>query len=239
MIIRRLGSSLQLITQPQHAVLAARIMREWRADHFPESPQKASILLAIEQHDNGWAEVDDALVVDEATGQLLDFIELPDALKRDTSSRGIERLAADPYAAALVAQHRLHVYRRYADHPDWRTFFETVTAARNAYLDAAGRASLDGLLRDYTFVRGGDLASLAFCNNWTEVDPDGCGYAIRVQGTSMILSPDPFGGRTIEIEIEAREIGRQSFGSAADAQRVVASAPVVTLRGLVGGAAPA
>ncbi len=131
------------------------------------------------------------------------------------------------------------MYRRYADHPDWRTFFEAVRTARNVYLDAAGRASLDGLLRDYTFVRVGDLASLAFCNNWTEVDPDGCGYAIRVQGTSMTLSPDPFGGRTIEIEIEAREISRQSFGSAADAQRVVAAAPVVTLRGLVGGAAPA
>jgi hypothetical protein len=61
-----------------------------------------------------------------------------------------------------------------------------VRTARNAYLDDAGRASLDGLLRDYTFVRVGDLASLAFCNNWTEVDPDGCGYAIRVQGASAM-----------------------------------------------------
>jgi hypothetical protein len=87
-------------------------MRQWQPEHFPESPRKASILNAIEQHDNGWAEIDEALVLDEATGQLLDFIELPDALKRDTALRGIERLASDPYAAALVAQHRLHVYRR-------------------------------------------------------------------------------------------------------------------------------
>ncbi len=107
MIIRHLASSHQLISQPQHAALAARIMRHWQPDHFPESPRKASILNAIEQHDNGWAEIDEALGMDEATGQLLDFIELPDALKRDTSLRGIERLASDPYAAALVAQHRL------------------------------------------------------------------------------------------------------------------------------------
>jgi len=106
MIIRHLASSHQLISQPQHAALAARIMRLWQPEHFPESSRKASILNAIEQHDNGWAEIDAALVVDEATGQLLDFIELPDALKRDTSLRGIERLASDPYAAALVAQHR-------------------------------------------------------------------------------------------------------------------------------------
>jgi Protein of unknown function (DUF3891) len=50
MIIRRLSSSLQLITQPQHAALAARIMREWDAAHFPDSPRKASILRAVEQH---------------------------------------------------------------------------------------------------------------------------------------------------------------------------------------------
>lgn len=236
MIIRRLASSYQLISQPQHAALAARIMRHWQPDHFPESPRKASILNAIEQHDSGWAEIDETLVVSEATGQLLDFIELPDALKRDTSLRGIEGLASDPYAAALVAQHRLHVYRRYAEHPEWSAFFARVTAARDAYLHAARSVSLDELLRDYTFVRAGDLASLAFCNSWTDVDPDGCGYAMRLEGTSMVIIPDPFGGRTIEIEIEARKIGHQSFDSAAHAQRVVASAPVVTLRGLVSGA---
>jgi hypothetical protein len=235
MIIRRLASSYQLISQPQHAALAARIMRHWQPDHFPESPRKASILNAIEQHDNGWAEIDETFVVDESTGRLLDFIEIPDALKRETSWRGIERLASDPYAAALVAQHRLHVYRRYNEHPEWSAFFARVTAARDAYLRGAGSVSLEELLRDYTFVRAGDLASLAFCNNWTEVDSDGCGYAMRLKGTSMFVIPDPFGGRTIAIEIDAREIGHQSFGSAADAQRVVASAPVITLKGLVSG----
>jgi len=238
MIIRHFASSHQLISQPLHAALAARIMRHWQSDHFPESPRKASILNAIEQHDNGYAEIDEALVIDDTTGQLLDFIELPDALKRETSLRGIELLASDPYAAALVAQHRLHVYRRYAEHPEWSAFFAHVTAASDAYLRAAARlVSLDELLHDYTLVRAGDLASLAFCNNWTEVDSDGCGYAIRLKGTSMFVIPDPFGGRTIEIEIDAREIAHQSFDSAADAQRVVASAPVITLRGFVSGAA--
>ncbi len=237
MIIRRLASSHQLISQPQHAALAARIMRHWQPDHFPESPRKASILNAIEQHDNGWAEIDEALVLDEATGQLLDFIELPDVLKRDTSLRGIERLASDPYAAALVAQHRLHIYRRYAEHPEWRAFFPRVLAARDAYLRASRAVSLDELLRDYTFVRAGDLASLAFCNNETNVASDECGYAMRLEGRSLFIIPDPFGGQTIEIEIDAREIGHQSFGSAAAAQRVVASAPIVTLRGFVRGAA--
>ena len=209
-------------------------MRQWQSDHFPDSPRKASILNAIEQHDNGWAEVDGDLVVDETTGQLLDFLELPDALKRDTASRGIERLADDPYAAALVAQHRLHVYRRYAEHPEWRTFFDTVRATRDTYVQA-GAWSLAQLLGDYTFVRAGDLASLAFCNNWAETADDGCGYAMRLDGTILMIMPDPFEGRTIDIEIEAREITPQTFDSAARARIVVANAPVVTLRAQVKG----
>ena len=235
MIIRRFASSQQLITQPDHAALAERIMRQWQPGIFPDSPRKASILNAIEHHDSGWADIDETLVVDVTTGRLLDFMEVSDALKRDTSSRGIEHLSLDPYAAALVAQHRLHVYRRYAGHPEWSGFFTDVTAARDTYLRAAGAVSLDELLRDYTFVRAGDLASLAFCNNWPDTADDGCGYSMRLEGSSLSIVPDPFGGRTIEIAIDAREIGTQSFASAADARRVVAAAPVVTLKGVVRG----
>jgi Protein of unknown function (DUF3891) len=100
------------------------------------------MLHAIEQHDCGWAEIDEALVVHETPGQLLDFLEVSDAVKRDTSTRGVEHLSSDPYAAALVAQHRLHVYRRYAEHPEWRAFMADVTATRDAYLGAAGHALL-------------------------------------------------------------------------------------------------
>jgi hypothetical protein len=122
MNIRRLGSSLQLITQPAHAALAARIMQQWHPSHFPDSARKRSILNAVEHHDIGWAEVDAMLVVDGANQQLLDFTELPDALKRETSWRGIDWLRDDPYAAALVSQHRLHVYRRHAEQLDWIGF---------------------------------------------------------------------------------------------------------------------
>ena len=211
-------------------------MLTWQRDHFAESPRRASILRAIEQHDDGWAEVDEALVVDEASGRLLDFIELPDGLKRAASSRGIERLSSDPYAAALVAQHRLHVYRRYAEHAEWSAFFAQMKAARDSYLGATEHGSLDDLVRDYRLVRAGDLASLAFCNNGMNVGAEECGYAMRLEGTTLFVAPDPFGGRTVEIDIDSQEIGSQSFGSAAAARQVVASAPIVRLTGMVKGA---
>lgn len=237
MIIRRLRSSLQLITQPEHAALAAHIVREWDAAHFPDSPRKASILRAVEQHDTGWDEGDEALIVDEETGDLLDFVDLPDPLKQAASMRGIERLADDPYAAALVAQHRLHVYRRYLEEPDWRAFFDAVEEARDARLQAAG-LGLDQLLADYPFVRAGDLASLAFCNGWeTAEDPDACRYTMRLEGTELSMAPDPFGGRTVAVRIDAREIPHQRFSSAEDARRIVSSAAAIALEGAVTGAA--
>jgi hypothetical protein len=170
MIIRRSDSTLHLITQPAHGALSARIMREWGSDHFPETPRKASSLHAIEQHDCGWVEFDKTLLLDEATGQLLDFTEVPDDVKRATSSCGIPPLASDPYAAALAAQHRMHVYRRYKEDPAWKAFFGEVTSMRDSYLRAAGVRSLDELLRDYRSVRAGDLASLVFCNQWKDTE---------------------------------------------------------------------
>ena len=229
MIIRRSASTLQLITQPAHAALSARIMREWGPAHFPETERKASILNAVEQHDCGWAEFDEALVLDTATGRLLDFTEVPDAVKRDTSSRGIPPLASDPYAAALAAQHRLHVYRRYAGNPEWAEFFAEMTATRDSYLRAARVESLDELLRDYRFVRAGDLASLAFCNEWTNTEDDGCGYSMQWDGTTLTINPDPLDGRTIDIDITARVIDDERFGTAADARRAMAAAPAIAV----------
>jgi hypothetical protein len=235
-IIRRLSSSQQLITQPAHAALAERIMRSWSTTHFPESPRKASILNAVAQHDCGWAVADQTLVLGETTGELLDFREVPDAIQRDTSIRGLDPLASDPYAAALAAQHRLHVYRRHAGRPEWDTFFDSMRSARDSFLHAAGGNSLEELFRDYWFVRAGDLASLAFCNNWADTPDDGCGYAFHLDGTSLTIVPDPLGGRTLEIEIAARVIQNRQFATSADARRALAAAQTVTLTGQVRGA---
>ena len=235
MIIRRAASTLQLITQPAHAALSARIMREWGADHFPETKRKASILNAVEQHDCGWAEFDKALVLDTATGRLLDFTEVPNVVKRDTSSRGIPPLASDPYAAALAAQHRLHVYRRYATDPEWSTFFAEMTAMRDSHLRAAQVESLDELLRDYRLVRAGDLASLAFCNEWTNTEDEGCGYSMQYDAATLTINPDPFDGRTIDIDIQARVIDNEAFAGPDEARRAVAVARVITVTGLVCG----
>src|SRR5687767_13560839 len=129
MIIRPANGSQLLITQPDHAALAADIMRHWQADGLPDSPRRALILFAICEHDNGWAEVDAAPIVDASSGRILDFVNAPDVVRRDVWPRGVERLAAMPYAAALLAQHALHIYRRYHAASEWAPFFLEMQAA--------------------------------------------------------------------------------------------------------------
>src|SRR5688572_19790310 len=158
MIVRGRGSSLLLVTQPDHAALAARIMREWRAGGLPDAAERSAILLAVEQHDNGWSEPDASPIVEENTGRILDFISAPDPIRRTVWPRGVARLADTPYAAALVAQHALTIYRRYRADAAWLPFFREMEALRDEHLRRSGRAP-DGLARDYPFVRGGDLLS--------------------------------------------------------------------------------
>src|SRR4051794_41866639 len=66
MIIRQDGTSLLFVTQPDHARLAADLLTHWKG--FADHPRRVALLLAAREHDNGWRELDDALVFDSAAG---------------------------------------------------------------------------------------------------------------------------------------------------------------------------
>jgi len=234
MIIRTADASLLLITQPDHAALAGRIMERWQADGLTNSARRAEILAAVAGHDNGWREVDTAPVVDPASGKLLDFVTAPLAMRQGVWPRGVERLGARPYTAALVAAHALHVYDRNRGHADWDPFFDEMRALRDRYLATAG-VPLDDLRRDYTFVRIGDLISLTFCNAWQSPQADAFGYEIRFDGTRLAIAPDPFGGAEIPIEIAGRELPNRAFTSAADAEQAWRSSPVRSVTSVISG----
>jgi hypothetical protein len=138
-IVRSAADQLLLITQPDHADLAARIMAEWRRDDLAESPVRGVILRATRDHDNGWIEPDRAPLVDAATGRLLDFINAPEPVRQGIWPRSVERLRDLPYAAALVAEHALSVYEHYRDRPSWAEFFTRMEEMRAGGGGAAGR----------------------------------------------------------------------------------------------------
>ena len=211
-------------------------MREWREPALRASRRRDAILLAVASHDNGWAETDAAPILESSSGRVLDFVAIPAAMRQEVWPRAVGRLASVPYAAALVAQHAVHVYGRFRDDPDWIAFFATMEAMRDEQLRRAAPATMGELLADYRFVRVGDLISLAFCNDWRDPQQDGFGRTIRFDGARVTVSPDPFEGRSIEMQITGRLLESNVFTSAAAARDALDGAPLKTIAAAVTGA---
>lgn len=199
MILRPHGPTRVAITQPDHAALAGRIMKAWRANELPTSHRRDEILMAVSEHDNGWREIDAQFLIDSDTGAVLDFMTVSGEIKRGVWPRAIERLAATPYAAALVAHHAAHVYSRFRSDPEWADFFPEMEAARDRL------AARQELLADYLFLRIGDLASLTFCTA-ANMQVGEFGYMVRLEGDELIITPDPFGGAEVPLQISGRDV---------------------------------
>ncbi len=234
-IIQRRGSSDLFITQPDHAALAADIMREWRGDDFSAHPRRDAILYAVREHDNGWIEEDLHTHVD-ASGRPLDFVTVAHEVKHRIWPRAVERIGRErPYEAALIAQHALTVHAEQRANPAWRTFFETMegsraTLLRRTVIDASFEA-------DYRFVRIGDLLSLILCNGWTEPHTLPAGGQAVLNGSTLVISPDPFDGRPIRLAVRARRLDARTYGSAEELRHALDRAAVETLEGTASGGA--
>lgn len=230
MIIQRGTTELLLITQPDHAGLAAGLMAGWRLGGLPDHPRRAEILAATRQHDHGWLE-EDALTHVAPDGQPLDFIAVPPDVKMRLWPRAVEQLAETaPYVAALVAQHALTVNAPTRRDGAWPAFFDAMTYARDAQLARVPEVSAADLEADYPFVRTGDHLSLIFCNGWRE-PLSGAGYRAILKGVTLEISPDPFGGATVPLRVPARSIPARPYSSPADLRQAFAAAPVRPLEG--------
>jgi hypothetical protein len=232
MIIQKQADDLLLITQPDHAALAARIMSAWRADGLPASPRRAIILFATLHHDDGWLDVDPTPLVG-AAGELLDFMNAPEAVRLGIWPRAIDRLKATPYAAALVAQHALHIYEAYRGKGQAPAFFAEIDTLRDRQLAGAPPRSLADLVEDYFFVMMGDTLSLAFCNGWTEPLRQ-ARYDVRLIGSRLTVAPDPFEGREVPFAVPMRRLGKRPF-TPEEASAAFVNAPLETLTGVASG----
>ena len=135
MIVRSGPGVLHLITQPDHAALARRIMEHWSS--LAKAERRRDILAAIEHHDRGWAEPDAAVSVDPATATIRDFVAVPADVRQSVWPRSVAALAPAPWAAALVAHHAVTVYDRYRQDAAWHDFFPAMTARRDEHLARA------------------------------------------------------------------------------------------------------
>jgi hypothetical protein len=230
-IVRLCGDRIQLITQPDHAHLARRVMEHCVA--LATRSRKDAILHAIAEHDNGWAEEDAAPRANPETGQVFDFVTAPASVRQSVWPRGVARLAADPWAAALVAQHAITIYDRFRPENEWRLFFTEMEEARDRMVRASGRP-LDVLLADYVFVRLADLISLTFCTGWTDEQRFG-EWTVQRFDERVVVAPDAFDGTEVPIEISAKEIRSLPFRSDPEVLTALDAARTTVLRGTVTG----
>jgi hypothetical protein len=91
------------------------------------------------------------------------------------------------------------VYSRYRSDPEWADFFPMMEAMRDRL------APQPQLLPDYLFLRIGDLASLTFCTA-ANMQVGEFGYMVRLDGDDLIITPDPFEGSEVPLQISGRDL---------------------------------
>ena len=229
-IVRYIDDRLLLISQPDHAHLAADIMSH--ATALDRHPRRDTILQAIASHDNGWAIEDAKPSIDPATGEVADFIRARTEVRQGVWPRAVGSLAEEnPWAAALVAHHALTVYSRLRANPDWHGFFTRMGVVRDALLKKSRFKPLD-LEADYVFLRLGDLISLAFCTGSNDLNQFS-GYRVELFRDRVIVTPDLFAGMEIPIQITAAELPEKRFRSDDDLHDALTRATPTSLVGTV------
>jgi hypothetical protein len=229
-IVRHIDDRLLLITQPDHARLAAEVMAHSTA--LATHPRRDTILYAIASHDDGWAVEDANPSVDPATGEVADFIRSRTDVRQGVWPRAVNALADDdPWAAALVAQHALTVYTRLRANPDWHGFFTRMGVLRDALLKKSKLKPID-LESDYVHLRLGDLISLAFCTGSNGLNQF-AGYRVELFRERVIVHPDLFAGMEIPVQVPAAELSATRFGSDAELHDALQTSTATSLVGSV------
>jgi hypothetical protein len=226
MIVRPALAGCVLITQPDHAQLARRIMEHCVS--LVENPRREAILRAIGDHDNGWKQPDAEPIIDVATGDVVDFIRAPISVRQGVWPRCVAELAGEPYAAALVANHAIFAYDRFRGDPEWAGFFSTMETSRVKMLGTSD-ASLEQLQADYAFLRLGDLISLAFCTGST-TEQSFRDWTVRLAGPRVIVTPGIFGGAPVTFEVAARAV-RPPFHSDAELRAALGRSATTLIQG--------
>jgi hypothetical protein len=181
-IVRDAGDAWQVVLQTDHADLSAGFAREWADTGL----RHASLVLATERHDDGWAVWEQSPLVD-ASG-------VPDE---------------DPYAGLLVSMHGAGIYQqRYGEDPGLKLTHADAVAElvasfvgeqEDSVSERVAAAEVDDDLRwaDYRRLQAYDRLSLLFCmRDLATSDPFEVGaLAIEPRGAWRIgIDPFPLNG---------------------------------------------
>ena len=194
-----------VVTQADHARLAAEMLRLFRLPELVAHPRRDALLEAIAAHDDGWWEADAAPTLDGVTGGPADFRALAADRRREIWRRGVERHAERaPYVAALAASHLLRLLATWGG-AEWGPF-RAELAARRDEIATAGALDPAALGADDAWLRLGDDLSLAACcreSSFVAADPFGVEVALAEGRVELAIDPFPLAGAT-RLEVAGR-----------------------------------
>jgi uncharacterized protein DUF3891 len=121
MIRQTRGEHFLLITQMEHARLAASLAAQFGNPRFAAPLPRAPVLQAVELHDAGWPLHDDAPTLNPA-GLPTDVFEMP--LETDLAiwSKSTDLAGPNPYARLLISLHGLSLSMRSVIHTPAQKF---------------------------------------------------------------------------------------------------------------------
>lgn len=232
MLVTPHGDRRIVITQADHARLAASFLALFRLPDLLANPRRPELLRAVAEHDNGWWESDSAPELDPATGAPRDFRALGREARRAIWRRGVERFAGEaPYVAALLATHALRLHRDRASDPEWREFMAELAARRDELLELAGRGPVE-LAEDDAWLELADGLSLAAClaeASFAMGPGRRARCTRRVEGNELAIAPFPLAGATW-FSVACRELPAVPAATPGELARRLATATWVELR---------
>jgi hypothetical protein len=207
MIVCDLGDRWQVVMQTDHADLSGELARRWTE----RTDRSASLAVAAERHDDGWAVWEQAPMCDPQLRKPLNFLDVGVLSHLAFYRAGIAAITEqDPYAGLLVSMHGAGIYRgRYGAQPDLTLTFADdareevdafVAEQENAFeaRDAEVGVTADQRRHDYELLQVFDRMSLLFCTNDALAPPaaEFAGYRFEPVGEGVVqMSPFPFDGR--------------------------------------------
>ncbi len=220
-----------VITQADHARLAASFLALFRLPDLLANPRREELLRAVAEHDNGWWESDSAPELDPATGGPRDFRALGRETRWAIWRRGVERFAAEaPYVAALVATHALRLHSDRAGEPAGLEFTAELARRRDELLELAGRSPAE-LAEDSAWLELADGLSLAAClaePSFASGPGRRARCALRDAGSELAIAPFPLAGATW-FTVACRELPAARAATPGELARRLATATWVEL----------
>lgn len=110
MLVVEHEESLRLIHQTEHARLCGQFATEWGNDEFDRPEPFDDVLLASKHHDDGWAQIDAELPLNDR-GLPMHFLEVALDQHREIYGRSFDlAVERSTYAGLLVGMHWIGLY---------------------------------------------------------------------------------------------------------------------------------